>query len=63
VIMMSELYVPLSQVLDLINITNAANGFSDYHAYLDLYDAVENLPTILKEGKGYDKSSESIFTL
>ena len=47
-IKMSELYVPLSQVLDLINITNAANGFSDYHAYLDLFDAVENLPTIEK---------------
>lgn len=46
---MSELYIPLSQVLDLINITNAANGFSDYHAYLDLFDAVENLPTIEKD--------------
>ena len=45
---MSELYVPLDRVLDLINITNAANGFSDYHAYLDLHDAVENLPTLEK---------------
>ena len=45
---LSEIYVPLSQVLDLINITNAANGFSDYHAYLDLHDAVENLPTLEK---------------
>ena len=43
---MSELYIPLDKVLDLINITNTANGFSDYHAYLDLHDAVENLPTI-----------------
>lgn len=48
-IKMSELYVPLSQVLDLLNITNAANGFSDYHAYLDLFDAVENLPTIERD--------------
>lgn len=54
VIIMSELYVPLSQVLDLINITNAANGFSDYHAYLDLFDAVENLPTIEKDGVVYE---------
>ena len=46
---MPELYVPLAKVLDLINITNAANGFSDYHAYLDLFDAVENLPTIEKD--------------
>ena len=46
---MPELYVPLDKVLDLINITNAANGFSDYHAYLDLYDAVENLPTVEKD--------------
>lgn len=46
---MPELYVPLAKVLDLINITNAANGFSDYHAYLDLHDAVENLPTIEKD--------------
>ncbi len=45
---MSESYVPLDRVLDLINITNAANGFSDYHAYLDLHDAVENLPTVEK---------------
>lgn len=45
---MSELYVPLDRVLDLINITNAANGFSDYYAYLDLFDAVENLPTVEK---------------
>ena len=45
---MSELYIPLDKVLDLINITNTANGFSDYHAYLDLHDAVENLPTIEK---------------
>ena len=48
-IKMSEIYVPLSQVLDLIDITNAANGFSDYHAYLDLFDAIENLPTIEKD--------------
>ena len=46
---MSELYVPLDKVLDLIDITNAANGFSDYHAYLDLHDAVENLPTVEKD--------------
>ena len=45
---MKELYVPLKAVLDLIDITNAANGFSDYHAYLDLFDAVENLPTVEK---------------
>lgn len=45
---MPELYVPLAKVLDLIDITNAANGFSDYHAYLDLHDAVENLPTVEK---------------
>jgi len=43
---MPEVYVSLSEVLDLINITNSANGFSNYHAYLDLFDAVENLPTI-----------------
>lgn len=46
---MSELYVPLDAVLDLINITNAANGFANYHAYLDLFDAVEALPTIEKD--------------
>ena len=52
---MSEVYVPLSQVLDLINITNTANGFSDYHAYLDLFDAVENLPTIEREAEANEK--------
>lgn len=46
---MSELYVPLDKVLDLINITHAANGFSSYHAYLDLFDAIEALPTIEKD--------------
>lgn len=46
---MPELYIPLDEVLDLINITHTANGFSDYHAYLDLFDAVENLPTIEKD--------------
>lgn len=46
---MPELYVPLDEVLDLINITNAANGFSSYHAYLDLFDAVEDLPTLEKD--------------
>lgn len=51
---MPELYVPLARVLDLINITNAANGFSDYHAYLDLHDAVENLPTIEKDVITYE---------
>ena len=45
---MSELYVPLSKVLDLINITNTADGFSQYNAYLDLHNAVENLPTVEK---------------
>ena len=55
VIEMSELYVPLDRVLDLINITNAANGFSDYHAYLDLFDAVENLPTIEREAEANEK--------
>lgn len=45
---MPELYIPLDEVLDLINITHAANGFSNYHAYLDLFDAVEDLPTIEK---------------
>ena len=45
---MKELYVPLRAVLDLIDITNTADGFSDYHAYLDLFDAVENLPAIEK---------------
>ena len=43
---MSELYVPLSKVLDLIDITNTADGFSNYNAYLDLHNAVEDLPTI-----------------
>lgn len=52
---MTELYVPLAKVLDLINITNAANGFSDYHAYLDLFDAIENLPTVEKEAEANEK--------
>lgn len=46
---MPELYVPLDEVLDLINITHAANGFSSYHAYLDLFDAIENLNIIEKD--------------
>ena len=45
---MSKLYVPLSKVLDLIDITNTADGFSNYNAYLDLHNAVENLPTVAK---------------
>ena len=45
---MSELYVPLSKVLDLIDITNTADGFSNYTAYLDLHNAIESLPTIMK---------------
>lgn len=52
---MPELYVPLDEVLDLINITNAANGFSTYHAYLDLFDAVEDLPTIEREAEANEK--------
>lgn len=52
---MSELYVPLDEVLDLINITHAANGFSSYHAYLDLFDAVENLNTIEREDEANEK--------
>lgn len=45
---MSELYVPLSKVLDLLDITNTADGFSNYNAYLDLHNAIEDLPTIAK---------------
>lgn len=43
---MKELYVPLRAVLDLIDITNTADGFSNYTAYLDLHNAVESLPTV-----------------
>ena len=52
---MPELYISLEEVLDLINITHAANGFSSYHAYLDLFDAVENLPTIEREAEANEK--------
>lgn len=45
---MKELYVPLRAVLDLIDITNTADGFSNYNAYLDLHNAVESLPAIEK---------------
>lgn len=42
--MADVIYVPKSDILDLINETDDAGGFTDYSNYSNLWDAVDDMP-------------------
>lgn len=42
--MANTIYVPKSDILDLITETNEAGGFTDYSDYSNLWDEIDYIP-------------------
>lgn len=43
--MADAIYVPKSDILDLITEENGAGGFTDYSNYSNLWDEIDDMPT------------------